>query len=68
MRTVALEEHFDLPDLSRRIDPAVLRQAGYPSADATPAIVHAATPTVCSSCDPEKGPAPSISRGSTSYQ
>ena len=28
MRTVALEEHFNLPDLSRRIDPAVLRQTG----------------------------------------
>ena len=41
MRTVALEEHFNLPDLGRRIDPAVLRQAGYPAADETPAIVHA---------------------------
>ena len=41
MRTVALEEHFNLPDLNRRIDPAVLRQAGYPPADETPAIVHA---------------------------
>ena len=41
MRTVALEEHFNLPDLSRRIDPAVLRQAGWPSAGETPAIVHA---------------------------
>ena len=34
MRVVALEEHFALPDLVRRIDPQAIRQRGFPPPDA----------------------------------
>ena len=34
MRVIALEEHFALPDLVRRIDPAVILQRGFPPPNA----------------------------------
>ena len=40
MRTVALEEHFNLPTLSKRIDHTALQQRGYPPPEKEPAIVH----------------------------
>ncbi len=36
MRTVALEEHFSLPKLVARIDPALIRKRGFPPPDQTP--------------------------------
>ena len=36
MRTVALEEHFNLPSLVARIDPAVIRRRGFPSPEDAP--------------------------------
>ena len=40
MRTVALEEHFNLPFLTKRVPPTALRQRGYPPPEETPSIVH----------------------------
>ena len=34
MRVVALEEHFTIPDLVRRIPPAAIRARGFPPPDA----------------------------------
>ncbi len=33
MRVVALEEHFTIPDLTRRIDPAAVLARGFPPPD-----------------------------------
>ena len=34
MRIVALEEHFSMPELQGRIDPALVIKRGYPPPDA----------------------------------
>ena len=39
MRTVALEEHFALPALVSRIDPALIRRRGFPPPDQAPATM-----------------------------
>src|SRR3954453_14521466 len=39
MRVVALEEHFVVPELTKRIDPALIRQRGFPQ-PGTPAAAH----------------------------
>lgn len=41
MRTVALEEHFALPALVSRIDPALIRKRGFPPPDKAPATMAA---------------------------
>ena len=40
MRIVALEEHFNLPSLTKRIPLTILRQRGYPPPEEVPSIVH----------------------------
>ena len=39
MRTVALEEHFTIPSLVSRIDPALIRRRGFPPPDEAPATM-----------------------------